>query len=185
MPQMGFVAVAVPTRSNHEPKDTCQCGKPKMVRSKWCWSCQTAWPDRFWRRVEKTETCWNWIGQIVAGYGVISFGGKSQKAHRISWEMEHGPIPEGLTIDHLCRNKRCIRPDPSHLEPVTNTVNIRRGNGLFVMNARKTHCNHGHPFISENTDRDPRGNRRCRTCMREADRRHREKVRFAPPAKLR
>lgn len=173
MPRMGFVAMAEPTRQNHSAKDTCACGRPKMARSKWCWSCQTAWPDRFWRRVEKTEECWNWTGQLVQGYGIIEFNGKSRKAHRVSWEMENGPIPDDLTIDHLCRNKRCVRPHPRHLEIATVAVNVMRGFGPFAINARKTHCKHGHAFDEANTYRDPRGNRGCRTCRRAADQRHR------------
>lgn len=79
-------------------------------------------------------------------------------AHRVAYETWVGPIPDGLTIDHLCRNRLCI--EPTHLEPVTNRENIQRGG-----NSLKTHCPQGHPYDEVNTA--SRNNRRyCRTCER-------------------
>jgi hypothetical protein len=73
-----------------------------------------------------------------------------------------GPIPEGLTIDHLCRVRHCV--NPAHLEAVSERVNILRGNGAGARNARKTHCVKGHAFTPDNLYRDYQGYRRCRRC---------------------
>lgn len=84
-------------------------------------------PDVFWTRVRKVESgCWEWTANLTAaGYGMLNVGnGKYGYAHRYSWEHMRGPIPAGLTIDHLCRNRRCVNPD--HLEPVTQAENNRR-----------------------------------------------------------
>lgn len=153
--------------------DTCVCGARKMERSAKCLACYKRWPERFWRRVEKTETCWLWTGRLAEGYGITSYQGRNQRAHRVSWIMANGPIPEGLTIDHLCRVRNCV--NPAHMEPVPNTENVRRGNGLFVSNARKTHCKHGHEFSSENTRHAPNGSRVCIRCSKDNSRRHRAK----------
>lgn len=121
---------------------------------------------------EAPNGCWEWIGGgDQKGYGIIRAGDArngSRRAHRVSYELHRGPIPGGLTIDHLCRNRRCINPD--HLEAVTSRVNTMRGNGIGVRNAAVTHCPYKHPYSEENTKIDSRGRRRCRTCMRAADR---------------
>lgn len=80
--------------------------------------------DRY--EVDPETGCWNWTGAILkTGYGAMSWLGKNKPAHRIAYEQFVGPIPDGLVLDHLCRNTRCVNPD--HLEPVTSTENIRRG----------------------------------------------------------
>jgi hypothetical protein len=81
--------------------------------------------EQFWSNVDKkSDECWTWSGATQRGYGMLHFEGKTQRAHRVSYTLSIGPIPDGLVIDHLCRNKRCVRP--SHLEPVTQSVNVTR-----------------------------------------------------------
>lgn len=92
--------------------------------------------ERFWRKVTKTDTCWLWIGaQNSKGYGCVGIDRRVHLSHRIAYTWLVGPIPSGLTIDHLCRNKLCVRPD--HLEPVTIGENIRRAHEYVRV------CKHG------------------------------------------
>ncbi len=121
--------------------------------------------ERFWAKVDKTDGCWLWTAAKTRdGYGRLAdTGGRWVLAHRFAYELHIGPIPNSLTLDHLCRVRHCV--NPTHLEPVTNRVNALRGVGIPARNARKTHCLRGHPFDAENT-RWWRGGRRCRTCGR-------------------
>lgn len=113
---------------------------------------------RFWAKVERGEGCWEWVaGRTGRGYGAFWIDGKQYLAHRIAYELEVGPIPKGMTLDHLCRNRACVRPD--HLEVVSRGENVLRGEGLTAVNARKTHCPRGHEY-----DLISGGRRRCRTC---------------------
>lgn len=122
--------------------------------------------------------CWEWIGRsITNGYGQVKMNGCTRRAHRIVYERVKGPIPQGLTLDHLCRNRRCVNPD--HLEPVTNRENLRRGMGLPARNARKTHCVRGHEFTPENTWYYGVW-RVCRTCKRAEHRASRRRRREPP-----
>ena len=88
--------------------------------------------------------------------------------HRVAYEAAVGPIPEGLQLDHLCRNTLCT--NPAHLEPVTCRENLLRGNTLQAANAAKTHCPYGHPYAGENlrVRRLKSGGlgRSCRECAR-------------------
>lgn len=123
-----------------------------------------ALPSRFWSLIDVGD-CWEWQGNINhAGYGRYNYN----LAHRLIWEALVGPIPNGLTLDHLCRNRKCVNPD--HLEPVTRGENVRRGVAIEVNRRRKlalTHCAHGHRFTPENTYIAPKtGKRNCRTCRR-------------------
>jgi hypothetical protein len=82
--------------------------------------------ERFWEKVDKSGECWIWLGSKNSkGYGTFMYEKpKRVGAHRFAYEDQVGPIPEGLTIDHLCWNPSCVRP--SHLEPVTQAENNRR-----------------------------------------------------------
>ncbi len=118
---------------------------------------------RFWDRVEKTERCWLWRGATNGqGYGVIGVDGHQRYAHRLSYELFVGPIPDGLELDHLCRTPACV--NPAHLEPVTHQENIRRG---FEARGPLTHCTRGHAFDEVNTYVSPIGFRSCRQCARD------------------
>ncbi len=119
---------------------------------------------RFWQKVEIGEGCWPWIGAVSkCGYGNFKLAGadgKQVKAHRKVYEDLVGPIPEGLHIDHLCRNPRCVRPD--HLEPVTCQTNILRGHSWQARHAAKERCIRGHEFSARGSTRW----RSCRVCAR-------------------
>lgn len=112
--------------------------------------------------------CWEWtLRTNNKGYGLIRISGENQistYAHRVSYVVFKGPVPDGKQIDHLCRNRICVNPD--HLEAVTAQVNVLRGNTVSAVNAAKTHCVHGHAFDPDNTKFDKRGRRSCRQCLR-------------------
>jgi hypothetical protein len=114
-------------------------------------------------RTQKTPTCWLWIGNLgVTGYGYMSYQNVTYRAHRLAYMSANGPIPEGLVLDHLCRTRNCVNPD--HLEPVTQLVNVMRGESFGATMARRTHCVHGHEFNPKNTRVDRIGRRHCRPC---------------------
>lgn len=107
--------------------------------------------------------CWIWTGACADnGYGVFNIGGRNRGAHRVSYELGVGPIPAGLTIDHLCVVRFCV--NTSHLEPVTQAENSRRA-------AASEACGNGHPWTDENTYiRPDQGTRQCRHCAAERKR---------------
>jgi hypothetical protein len=147
------------------------------------------WQERFWEKVNKDGPvpeyhpelgpCWIWTGaKGRSGYGSYNPGllesEGSSPAYRLAYKLLVGPIPKGLTIDHLCRVHACVKAianeqGPAHLEAVTMRVNILRGEGTAAVNAAKTHCIRGHPFDAENTYfyGKNRQHRRCRACKRE------------------
>lgn len=128
--------------------------------------------ERFAAKVAITgDGCLEWIASVNnSGYGTFATGGGvSTVAHRWSYEHHRGPIPDGLHLDHLCRNRRCVNPD--HLEAVPCRVNLLRSAG----NAAKTHCPQGHPYAGENLSiTRTTGSRVCITCRRANARRRRE-----------
>lgn len=104
----------------------------------------------------------------TAGYGmlVMRINGikRQRRAHRLYYELEKGPIPLGLTLDHLCRVRCCVNPE--HLEPVTSVENVMRGENFFAQQARRTHCPKGHPYAGDNLFFSKKGERKCRLCDR-------------------
>jgi len=122
--------------------------------------------ERFRQKYEVgANGCWIWQAGVVPPnpkrkfpYGNFFWHGRNGYAHRFAYELVHGPIPTGLTIDHLCRNTLCV--NHQHLEAVTIGENVRRG-----IHNRKTHCLRGHSFTAENTRLRNNG-RRCKACER-------------------
>jgi hypothetical protein len=126
---------------------------------------------RFLPKVRQSGACWLWIGGKTEGYGRFCLHrGVERFVHRLMYEWTFGSIPEGMQLDHLCRNRACC--NPAHLEPVTRRENILRGASPHAKNARKTHCVNGHEFTPENTYEPPGmpGCRHCRLCLSERSR---------------
>lgn len=132
-----------------------------------------------WRFVlpEPNSGCWLWSGQrTVEGYGQYSIGHKPVSAHRMIYALERGPIPGGLTLDHLCRVPCCV--NPSHLEPVTLRENILRGYGPPAQRRRQTTCINGHALSGDNLYVwDQKGWRQCRACWTERRDKNRDRLR--------
>lgn len=136
--------------------------------------------DLFMARVTKTDDCWLWTGYTDEhgyAYFTLRVDGKptNHRANRWLYERMVGPIPQGLTLDHTCRVRHCVRPE--HQEPVTSKVNIMRGETLAAANAAKTRCPSGHEYSIENTRINRKGSRECRQCNRDRCRRqYRERL---------
>jgi hypothetical protein len=116
-----------------------------------------------------SEGCWEWTGSLNRngyGWGQQRPGQPYRVMHRIMWEDRHDkPVPDGLQLDHLCRNRKCCNPD--HLEPVTGSVNTDRQDHA---NRKKAACPKGHEYTDENTRVTSAGRRICKECDRERKR---------------
>lgn len=126
---------------------------------------------RFWRHIEPAGDCWIWTGAPHGngGYGRLYADSTSWPAHRWSYERSKGPVPEGLELDHLCRNRMCCNPD--HLEAVTHLENVRRGNAA----KRAIRCGKGHGMTPANSVHNGGGKIRCKTCINEWRREYRKR----------
>lgn len=126
---------------------------------------------RFWSKVAlpNEQGCMLWLRPLsLQGYGRFRLTGRYIQAHRISYVIAYGPIPDGLVVDHVkdrgCTNRHCVAP--LHLEAVTDQENLLRGKTVNAANAAKTHCLRGHAFDRKNTYVKPNGKRQCRQCAR-------------------
>jgi hypothetical protein len=143
---------------------TSAIDKSRLMSSTW----DARLPDRFWAKTRIEDTgystpCITWTAsKLPTGYGRFNWQRKSCYAHRVAYEVLVDRIPEGMVIDHLCRNRACVNVE--HLEPVTSEVNILRGTGAGAVNAAKTHCDRGHEFTEANTRPTGRGGRECIAC---------------------
>lgn len=129
--------------------------------------------ERFWAKVTKTAGCWLWTGCVVRRYGQFGVSpGVSARAHRFSYELAYGPIPEGMFVCHKCDTPLCV--NPTHLFLGTNSDNqldaVQKG---LHHRTRQTHCKRGHEFTPDNTIRKIRrrngrlsNQRTCRACSR-------------------
>lgn len=115
---------------------------------------------------EPNTGCFIWIGATYNnGYGFININKRSVSAHRLSYFVHKGIIPENFIVDHLCNNKYCI--NPHHLEAKSQKDNLLRSNSASTLNILKTHCDKGHEFSNENTRLNKQGSRECIACLNE------------------
>jgi len=140
------------------------------------------------RFISKTElcgddgTCWGWTAGLTGqGYGKFKAHGKTLLTHRVAWEWLKGPIPDGMFVDHLCRNRRCCNPE--HLRIVSPTQNaLENSESICAINAKKTHCLNGHEFTPENTyvmdrpERPGKVRRSCKKCLRDREKVYRRRM---------
>ena len=128
--------------------------------------------ERFNEKVNKTDTCWLWTAYLLNdGYASFRFPNGS-RAHRFSYEYFKGPIPNDLTVDHICRVRHCVNPD--HLRLLSNKENVLIGFGPPANNRRMTHCKRGHELAGINIQ-IYRGRRCCLICRKEQGRIYRDK----------
>ena len=159
----------------------CDCGKQISVQ-RWSLtsgntqSCGCSWRTRTQAQdlerllgkiqIDTATGCWCWLGQIEDGYGRITMQRKNWLAHRASYILHGREIPEGLEVDHLCKNTRCVNPE--HLEAVPGRVNNARSSSMSASYARRTACKNGHEYTADSHRIDPTsGARKCRVCERE------------------
>lgn len=128
-----------------------------------------ALPLRFWAKVKLNSSgCLEWMGaRNNLGYGHFRWEGRTRGAHRVAYQILIGAVPDGLQLDHLCRNRACV--DVDHLEPVTASENVRRGLIPEIrrqQHAHVTHCPQGHAYAAPNLQITKAGHRKCRECQR-------------------
>lgn len=129
--------------------------------------------DRFFEKVEKTDSCWNWTGyKTNKGYGLFRFNGKTSRSHRVIYNLTYGFIDDTLVIDHICKNRSCVNPD--HLELVSQNENIRRGLSGKINNfqSTKTHCPKGHEYSGITKS----GYRICRRCRSDQQMQYKRRI---------
>lgn len=135
---------------------------------------------RFWAKVNKTADCWLWTAATDPyGYGRFTgMGGTLRCAHRVSFELSGQSIPNGMVIDHVCRNRSCV--NPLHLRAVDRLTNVHENsNAPGHLNSLKTHCPQGHAYDAGNLV-TAQGRRRCRECLNASQRRRRQRNRLDP-----
>ena len=140
---------------------------PTTTLEPWTIRAMRGFPTRPAWIVDETTACWQWQGSLFCkGYGYTTRRGRDERAHRVTYELVNGPIPDGLVIDHLCRNRGCV--NPAHMEVVTSRENTLRGDTLAAKQAARTTCPRGHEY-----DYFHGGRRYCRTCMAANEKRRR------------
>lgn len=158
-------------------KNCIQCGSAFMTPGRDVRFCsQKCWGRfSFWSHVVKTDTCWTWTGCLDDdGYGGTTTRDNGvrittlQRAHRVAYTELIGEIPDGLELDHTCRNRACV--NPAHLEPVTTIVNLLRSTVPWIAWKAATHCVKGHEYTPANTTHRTGKNavksRQCRACIK-------------------
>ena len=124
--------------------------------------------ERFFEKVEKTEKCWGWLaGTNKDGYGKFKMRGKTLQAHRLSWVIHNGIIPEGMCVLHHCDNPPCVNPAHLFLGTILDNNRDRDAKGRNGY-SKRTHCPHGHEYTEANTS-VWRGQRKCRACKKVYD----------------
>lgn len=135
----------------------------------------------FWSKFsfDGVDGCWLWDAAIFrdTGYGAVRWHGRTRAAHAVAYEELVGPVPSGLELDHVCRNRACV--NPAHLQPVTHIENVRRALPFRAPFVRSAVCRNGHPRDESNLRLTPRGWARCKACAREKQRHYIQRRRLA------